>query len=85
MPQVSDVRIRLADQELMFAGVAELAIDGRTLGSRAWAPYAWVVPPGVVAPRRHNCLFMLGDGLALLSETFETVRATAVSPCREGR
>ena len=45
------IRVRLPDQELMFAGVAELAIDGRTLGVRAWAPYVWVVPPGMVASR----------------------------------
>jgi hypothetical protein len=38
----------LPDEELMFAGVAELAIEGRSLGVRAWAPYEWVVPPGGV-------------------------------------
>jgi hypothetical protein len=30
----------------MFAGVAQLAIDGRDLGVRAWAPYVWDVPAG---------------------------------------
>jgi hypothetical protein len=38
-------QLRLPDQELMFAGVAELALDGRSIGVRAWAPYVWDVPP----------------------------------------
>jgi hypothetical protein len=42
------IHMCLPDEELMFAGVAELAIEGRSLGVRAWAPYEWVVPPGGV-------------------------------------
>ena len=42
------IHMCLPDEELMFAGVAELAIEGRSLGVRAWAPYEWVVPPGEV-------------------------------------
>ena len=34
----------------MFAGVVQLAINGRALGTRAWAPYAWAVPAGVLVP-----------------------------------
>jgi hypothetical protein len=37
-------RMCLPDQELMFAGVAELEVNGRSLGVRAWAPYCWRVP-----------------------------------------
>jgi hypothetical protein len=36
--------LRLPDAELMFAGVAQLTIDGHALGVRAWAPYVWDVP-----------------------------------------
>jgi hypothetical protein len=41
-------RLRLPDDELMYAGVAELTLDGRPLGVRAWAPYVWDVPSGAV-------------------------------------
>jgi len=37
-------RLRLPDEDLMFAGVVEAWIDARPLGVRAWAPYAWTVP-----------------------------------------
>jgi hypothetical protein len=38
--------LRLPDDEMMFAGVAELKLDGQSLGVRAWAPYEWRVPTG---------------------------------------
>jgi hypothetical protein len=43
-------RLRLPDDELMFAGVVEVAINGQALGVRAWAPFVWDVPAGLVSP-----------------------------------
>ena len=43
-------RLRLPDHELMFAGVVEVAINGQALGVRAWAPFVWDVPAGLVSP-----------------------------------
>ena len=43
-------RLRLSEEELMFAGVVEVAIDGHSLGVRAWAPFVWDVPAGLVRP-----------------------------------
>jgi hypothetical protein len=46
LPRVErPLRLRFPDSELMFAGVAELSIDGQSLGVRAWAPFAWTLPP----------------------------------------
>src|SRR5262249_8845204 len=42
------LRLRLPDEEMMFAGVVELAINNQSLGVRAWAPFAWDVPPRLV-------------------------------------
>jgi hypothetical protein len=43
-------RLRLSEDELMFAGVVEVAINGQPLGVRAWAPFVWDVPAGLVPP-----------------------------------
>jgi hypothetical protein len=43
-------RLRLSDEELMFAGVVEVAINGQPLGVRGWAPFVWDVPAGLVRP-----------------------------------
>jgi hypothetical protein len=52
-------RLRLPDEELMLAGVVEVAINNQSLGVRAWAPFVWDVPRGVV----------LADGESTLSLT----------------
>lgn len=43
-----EVLVRLPDEALMFAGVACLALNGRPLGPRAWAPFVWRVPSGLL-------------------------------------
>jgi hypothetical protein len=45
-------QLRLPDSELMFAGVAELRVDGRSLGVRTWAPFAWTLPTGTAGQLR---------------------------------
>jgi hypothetical protein len=51
LPEVArPTRLRLPDAELMFAGVAELRVDGQSLGVRAWAPFAWTLPAGSAGP-----------------------------------
>lgn len=49
-PSERATRLRLPDRDLMFAGVAELAVNGHALGVRAGAPYAWDAPAGVLKP-----------------------------------
>jgi hypothetical protein len=44
------LQLRLPDSELMFAGVAELRVNGQSLGVRAWAPFAWILPQGTAGP-----------------------------------
>ncbi|HEV2125288.1 MAG TPA: hypothetical protein VGW38_21270, partial [Chloroflexota bacterium] len=44
----ANVIIRLPDEQLMFAGVAQLTVNGHALGRRLWAPYAWAAPAGVL-------------------------------------
>jgi hypothetical protein len=45
LPELArQTRLRLPDAELMFAGLAELSVDGRSQGVRAWAPFAWTLP-----------------------------------------
>jgi hypothetical protein len=47
LPEVErPLRLQLPDSQLMFAGVAELHVNGQSLGVRAWAPFAWTLPPG---------------------------------------
>jgi hypothetical protein len=53
-PTTERYRLRLPDDELMFAGVAELAVNGHALGVRAWAPYAWDLPAAAVRPGPDN-------------------------------
>jgi hypothetical protein len=48
-PDGGGLVIRLPDEQMMFAGIAELAIDGHSLGVRAWAPYAWTVPSATIS------------------------------------
>ncbi len=67
-PPAGDVLVRLPDEALMFAGVVELAINGRSLGARAWAPYAWAVPAGVLAPGANEVTLTVANTLIGLLE-----------------
>jgi hypothetical protein len=53
-PPPGEVLVRLPDEALMFAGVAHLALNGQPLGTRAWAPFAWRVPPGLLRVGRNE-------------------------------
>jgi hypothetical protein len=47
-PEPGEVTLRFPDEALMFAGVAQLSVDGNALPVRPWAPYAWRVPAGTL-------------------------------------
>ena len=47
LPRGHAVQLRIRDTELMFAGLAELSVNGQSLGLRAWVPFAWALPAGI--------------------------------------
>jgi hypothetical protein len=71
-------RVRLPDEELMFAGVAQLAIDGRDLGVRAWAPYVWDVPAG--ASQGTNATLTVMGQVETVSRTGSAAFSGTTSP-----
>jgi hypothetical protein len=49
-PRAGEVTLRFPDETLMFAGVAQLSVNGKALPVRPWAPYAWTVPADALQP-----------------------------------
>jgi hypothetical protein len=63
-----DIVVRLPDEHLMFAGVAQLAINGQALGVRAWAPYAWRIAAGVISSGENEITLSVTNTLVGLLE-----------------